>query len=407
MGTPPHEAILLLEDGNVFRGHGWGEPTTVRGELVFNTAHTGYEEVLTDPSYAGQIVVFTTSHIGNTGITRTDAESSRMFAEGFVCKEFTLSPDNHRAALPLSRYLEEQGKCAVSGLDTRALTLHLREKGCLRAILAVMPQTSRGAGATLRAGAPWPPSQLALLQEQLEHFRASPLPAVLHGDQARYGGPLIPIESGVLRRMAAHAAAAKGWLGGPRRVAVIDFGIKKGIAQRLVQEGLEPHFFSPFARQGEIEAIRPDGLFLSNGPGDPRDVIEQTPLRGLLEALTPRLPTFGICMGHQILALRYGARIRKLKFGHHAVNHPVREVTRGHVGYVTSQNHNYVAELGDVPQLETTHIHLNDGTVAGLRHATHPVFSVQFHPECNPGPHDAWGLFLRFADALGQRSRNQ
>jgi carbamoyl-phosphate synthase small subunit len=189
-------------------------------------------------------------------------------------------------------------------------------------------------------------------------------------------------------------------------VAVIDFGIKKGIAQRLVAEGLEPHFFSPFARESDIEAIRPDGLFLSNGPGDPRDVIAQTPLAGVLEALTPRLPTFGICMGHQVLALRYGARIRKLKFGHHAVNHPVREVTAGHLGYITSQNHNYVAEVGDIPQLEVTHVHLNDGTVAGLRHTAHPVFSVQFHPECNPGPHDAWGLFPRFAALVNERARS-
>jgi carbamoyl-phosphate synthase small subunit len=389
MGHAPHDAILLLEDGHVFRGQGWGEPSTVAGELVFNTAHTGYEEVLTDPSYAGQIVVFTTSHLGNTGITGVDAESSRMFAEGFVCKEFTRAPDNQRALLPLERYLERQGKCAISGLDTRALTRRLREKGCLRALLTVTPG-GRG-------------PNLLELKERLERFRQKPLPAVLHGSQAGYEGPHLPISEECLRRMASHAAVKKGWLSGPRRVAVIDFGIKKGIAQHLVSEGLEPHFFSPFARVGDIEAIRPDGLFLSNGPGDPRDVLAQTPLGSLLEDLTPRLPTFGICMGHQVLALRYGARIRKLKFGHHAVNHPVREVARGHVGYITSQNHNFVAEVGDVSTLEVTHVHLNDGTVAGLRHLTHPVFSVQFHPECNPGPHDAWGLFSRFADAMGRR----
>lgn len=402
-GHAPHEAILLLEDGTVFRGQGWGEPSTACGELVFNTAHTGYEEVLTDPSYAGQIVVFTSSHIGNTGITQADAESSRMFAEGFVCKDFTPQADNHRAVLPLARYLEKEGKCAMSGLDTRALTLHLREKGCLRSILSVSARVTSAARAS---GAAHPRgSHILELKERLERFRQKPLPAVLHGSQERYAGPWLPIDGECLRRMAAHSAAAKGWSRGAKRIAVIDFGIKKGIAQRLVAEGLEPHFFSPFARENDIKAIHPDGLFLSNGPGDPRDVIAQTPLLGVLEALTPHVPTFGICMGHQVLALRYGARIRKLKFGHHAVNHPVREVTAGHLGYVTSQNHNYVTEVGDVSGLEVTHVHLNDGTVAGLKHTTHPVFSVQFHPECNPGPHDAWGLFTRFAKMVHERAQ--
>lgn len=386
MQTQPHEALLLLEDGTVFRGRAWGAPATVCGELVFNTAHTGYEEVLTDPSYAGQIVVFTTPHLGNTGITREDAESARMFAEGFVCKDFSAAHDNFRARTTLDSYLKEQGRPAVSGLDTRALTLLLREKGCLRAVLS-----TEGI-------------DLETARARLDAFRRTALPAVLHGSQGAYTGPFLDLPAEDLARTAAKAAAAKGWKRGPRRVAVVDFGIKKGIALRLAEEGLVPHFLSPFAKPDDLRAIRPDGLFLSNGPGDPRDVLAATPVRALLEDATPELPTFGICMGHQLLALRYGARIRKLKFGHHAVNHPVREVTSGHLGYVTSQNHNYVAETGDVHDLEVTHVHLNDGTVAGLRHVAHPVFSVQFHPECNPGPHDAWGLFSRFADRVNERA---
>jgi carbamoyl-phosphate synthase small subunit len=389
------KATLLLEDGTVFYGQGWGFASNVFGELVFNTAHTGYEEVLTDPSYAGQIVVFTTSHIGNTGITETDAESTQCFAEGFVCKDFSEFPDNPKSKTSLLSYLKREKKCAISGIDTRALALHLREKGCLRAVLSVGSQSQIASES----------NELSLeeLKSALELFRQKALPAVLHSSQAEYKGPFIPLKLEELEPLARKASLAKNWTTGPLRVAVIDFGIKKGIAQSLVQEGLIPVFFSPFANISEIEAIQPDGLFLSNGPGDPRDVLKETPLQEVLEALTKRLPTFGICMGHQILALVYGARIRKLKFGHHAVNHPVQEISQDHKGYITSQNHNFVAELQNNCPLEVTLVHLNDGTIAGLKHKTLPISSVQFHPECNPGPRDANGLFSSFASLVHNR----
>jgi carbamoyl-phosphate synthase small subunit len=385
MHTFAQEAVLLLEDGSIFRGNAHGARATVCGELVFNTAHSGYEEVLTDPSYAGQIVVFTTSHLGNTGITGVDAESSRVYAEGFVCKEFTKTPDNPRATHSLASEMVSQRRPAMSDIDTRALTLLLREKGCLRAVLSTETLS------------------LENLQERLQAFRLKALPSVLHPAARTYPGPDIPVSLTELSSLAERVSMEKFPKQRVPVVAVVDFGIKKGIAVQLAQQGLRPVFVPPHATVEEIKAIQPDGLFLSNGPGDPRDVLAATGLSCTLAALTPHLPTFGICMGHQVLALRYGARIRKLKFGHHAVNHPVREMAQRHMGYVTSQNHNFVTEVGDVPELEVSHVHLNDGTVAGLRHRFHDVFSVQFHPECNPGPHDAWGLFSEFSKRVRMR----
>jgi carbamoyl-phosphate synthase small subunit len=387
MESNGRRAVLLLEDGEIFYGENHGAKTTVFGELVFNTAMLGYEEVLSDPSYAGQIVVFTTPHLGVTGITEEDAESTLFFAEGFVCRDFVSRPDNRRAFFSVEESLSKKGKPALSGIDTRRLTLHLRSKGCLRAVLC-------------SDGTP-----LSSLQQSLQRYVSVPLPSLLHDSREPYRGPWVPISTEVLRRQAAHHAARRGRE--PLPVVVIDFGIKKGILDNLVQVGLEPYCVSPFASLAEINSFAPKGLFLSNGPGDPTEVAQKTPVLNLLSALTPTLPTFGICMGHQVLALRYGAKIRKLKFGHHAVNHPVRDLSEKHLGYVTSQNHNYVAEIKDCPELEETYVHLNDGTLAGMRHKKHPMFSVQFHPECNPGPRDALGLFENFAKLVEEKNHTK
>ena len=382
MMTEPSMGLLVLEDGSVWQGLSHGAKTTVFGEVVFNTAMTGYEEVLTDPSYAGQIVLFTTPHLGNTGITEEDAESSHFFAEGFLCRDFAPVPDNRRAFFSLEEHLLRKSKPALSGLDTRRLTLHLRKEGCLRAALCT-------------DGTP-----LTQLQMSLKKYVSVPLPSLLHEDPNHYAGPWIPSSPEILKRQAAHHAARKGWQKGALPVAVIDFGIKKGILENLSQEGLEPHCFGPFATPEQIRKCNAKGLFLSNGPGDPAETARRTPILKTLEELSSSMPTFGICMGHQILGIRYGAKIRKLKFGHHAINHPVRDMAERHVGFVTSQNHNYITDVSDCPELEVTHVHLNDGTVAGIRHRHHPAFSVQFHPECNPGPRDALGLFKRFADMV-------
>ena len=386
------DATLLLEDGTLVRGQGFGAHTECIGEVVFNTAMSGYEEVLSDPSYGGQIVLFTASHIGNTGITRVDLESEKMHAEGLICKEFSNFPDNQRSVVSLGEFLREQGKCAISGVDTRFLAQKLRQKGCMMGILSTTDSNLESLQAKL-AAAP-----------RIEDLNLAPKTARKVHDASN--------------STANHALQKNSK--NQFTVAVLDFGIKKGILDSLAAVGCQCVLFSAHASVSEIRAIRPDGFFLSNGPGDPRAIAHATGVLDTILALSKELPTFGICMGHQLLGLAFGASIEKLKFGHHAVNHPVAEVqnsAHSHLtsavglAFITSQNHNYVVSLAGPNTLEhealvVTHVHLNDQTLAGMRHRTLPLFSVQFHPESNPGPRDACGLFDTFVQLMEQSKGN-
>jgi carbamoyl-phosphate synthase small subunit len=362
----------MLEDGTLLEGTGHGVAGECVGEFVFNTAMTGYEEVVSDPSYRGQVVVFTTSHIGNTGITHADMESTNFQPGAFVCKEFSRTHDNHRAQESLATYLTRIGKFAVSDIDTRFLTKHLREKGCLMGIVSLIDHNPESLRTKLNS-APRIENDASLWKASLNETPAQP-----------------------------SSQPPARW-----QVAIIDFGIKSGIVQQLEQQGCQCHFFAPSFCASDIEAIQPDGLFLSNGPGDPRTLLENQDLRRELSKLVQKYPTFGICLGHQILGLLFGGKVNKLQFGHHAINHPVK-VVRNAEGkkvpervFITSQNHNYHVNAESIEgTFFVTHAHGNDGTVAGMHHRSLPLFSVQFHPEANPGPHDAAALFSNFAKLM-------
>lgn len=366
-------ACLLLEDGTFLVGRGHGAAGEWVAELVFNTAMTGYEEVLTDPSYAGQFVVFTTSHLGNTGYTQIDSESKSMCASGLICRELSCVPDSHRSLSPLEAFLENSGRLGMSGVDTRQVVHKLRTHGCMKAILSTQDFNA---------------------ESLMERLVNSTLP---HSTQlvrsARRFSQMMP--GNQTNRL-------------PRVVAV-DCGMKSGIVDELRAVGLEVHTVGPEVSIAEVMAIQPDGLFFSNGPGSPEEVAAGTSILQLIRTLSPNIPTFGICLGHQLIALAFGGKISKLRFGHHAVNHPVvglidfPDCPLGNV-MMTSQNHNYhVIESTVEPEFITTHRHLNDSTLAGMVHRRHPIFSVQFHPECSPGPHDAKFFFAHFLKMIEER----
>ncbi|MEN9825035.1 MAG: hypothetical protein RI953_780 [Pseudomonadota bacterium] len=366
-------ASLLLEDGTFVTGRAYGKRCERMGEVVFNTAMTGYEEVLSDPSYTGQFVLFTASHIGNTGMTSDDMESRVMAAEGFICKDFSQLADNHRSRLSLEAFLEQQGRCVLSGVDTRFLAKQVRNKGCMKAILSTEDHNPE-----------------SLKTKLLSAIDISARDVVTAARQTSFTSPRTAVASGKSRF----------------KIVAVDCGMKRGILDDLEGCGIDVHVVGPNATFLEIEAIHPDGLFVGNGPGCPKQLAGSSRVLHLIRELSARLPTFGICLGHQLIALAYGGETRKLSFGHHAVNHPiVSEVElaglpRGLV-MMTSQNHNYhVVEKSIENDFVVTHRHMNDGTVAGMMHKSHPVFSVQFHPECNPGPRDAKNLFSVFLKML-------
>lgn len=369
------EARLALEDGTVFVGRSCGFDGERIGEVVFNTAMSGYQEVLTDPSYCGQIVVMTYPLIGNTGVNREDPESARPWVEGFVMREMSRRRSNFRASEDLDAYLTRHQIPAIEGIDTRALTRRLREKGALMGILSTRDLDT----ASLVARARNAPRMKD--RDCVSEVTSKAAKAYKEGAPT----PFTPTLTATGRRY---------------RVAALDSGIKTAILRYLDRMGLDVTVFPAHSTAATILATRPDGVFLSNGPGDP----EALPLEvACVRELCQKLPVFGICLGHQLIALALGARTYKLKFGHHGGNHPVRDLTTGHVE-ITVQNHNYCVDPASLPGtgLSVTHLNLYDGTVEGMKHDTLPVFSVQYHPEGAPGPHDSLYLFARFRTLLDQ-----
>jgi len=357
-------ARLALEDGLLFDGISFGATGETGGEVVFNTSLTGYQEVLTDPSYAGQIVTMTYPHIGNYGVNLEDVESERPQVAGFVVREVSTVASSWRASGELHRYLAEQGIVGISEVDTRALTRHLRTQGALRGIISTIE---------------FDPAHLV--------ERARALPAMAGLDLAR----------GVTTRERYEVGPA----GAPFRVVAYDFGMKRNILRLLVEAGCRVLVVPATTSAEEALAARPDGVFLSNGPGDPGAC---TYAVEACRRLVGRVPLFGICLGHQILGLACGGRTYKLKFGHRGGNHPVKNLRTGRIE-VTAQNHGFAVDesLFARGEYELTHVNLNDGTVEGFRHRDLPLYSVQHHPEASPGPHDAHYLFAEFIAMMTAR----
>jgi carbamoyl-phosphate synthase small subunit len=367
MTTNPR-AILALEDGTVFQGRGFGRHGETTGEVVFNTALCGYQEVLTDPSYAGQIVTMTYPHIGNYGVNLEDVESSRPQVAGFVVREVSAVASSWRSSGSLGQYLDDNAIVGISDLDTRALTRHLRTHGAKRGVISMLS------------------SDAAALVEKARASRS-----MVGLDLARE----------VTCAEAYSFDGVRGEMARPYKVVAYDFGIKRNILRMLAAAGCDVVVVPAATTAEEALALDPDGVFLSNGPGDPEPV---TYAVEAVKALMEKRPVFGICLGHQILGLACGGRTYKLKFGHRGVNHPVKDLRSGRIE-VTSQNHGFAVDpaLFERPEFILTHVNLNDGTVEGFRHRDLPVISVQYHPEASPGPHDSHYLFGDFVSLMRKR----
>lgn len=366
-------ALLVLADGSVFRGVSVGASGRRSGEVVFNTAMTGYQEILTDPSYCRQIVTLTYPHVGNVGVNAEDDEAAEIFAAGMIIRDLPRLTSSWRATIGFADYLKQRGVVAMAGVDTRRLTRLLREKGA-------------------QSGCIWAGEEATF---EAAHQHAQQFPGLNGMDLAQ----VVSCQSAYDWRDGVwNQGAAK--IGKPPkyRVVAYDFGIKRNILRMLVSLGCEVRVVPATTGAEEVLATQPDGIFLSNGPGDPQAcgyAIEA--IRTFLEA---RIPVFGICLGHQLLALACGANTHKMKFGHHGANHPVQDQRSGKV-IITSQNHGFAVDLASLPiTVSTTHVSLFDGTLQGIELKGHPAFSFQGHPEASPGPHDASGLFERFMDLM-------
>ena len=372
-------AWLALENGLVVEGRSVGASGEVSGDLVFNTAMTGYQEILTDPSYAGQGIVMTYPLIGNYGIADEDMESSRCWAEAFVMKELSTVASNHRCTETLEHWLDRHGVVAIDGVDTRQLTKAIREQGSLRFVLSTEDRDPESLVAKAKGATSTDGRDLASVVTCAETYQWS----------SAYDESFPEVQG--------------SWSGDRLKCVAYDFGAKRNILRSLVHFGFDVTVVPASTPASEVLAMEPDCVFLSNGPGDPAAVdyaVESA--RELVQAV----PVFGICLGHQILSLALGARTKKMPFGHHGANHPVRDEETGRIE-ITSQNHSYVVDDSELPDdLVPTHWNLNDMSLAGMKHRTLPVFSVQYHPEAAPGPGDSAHLFARFREMVeGQQAR--
>lgn len=351
------KAYLALEDGTIFEGSSFGAEGEVIGEIVFNTGMTGYQEVLTDASYCGQIVTMTYPLIGNYGVNIEDIESAKPQVKGFVVREMCKTPSNWRSIETLSEYLARNGIIGIEGIDTRALTIILRDKGTMKGIIS----TSEG-------------FELASRIDDIKAYTID--------------NPVEKVTTKEIRHL-----EGKGY-----RVALMDYGIKQNIIRSLLKRDCEVYLFPATASVEEILAVDPDGIMLSNGPGDPKDCKFQIET---IRELIVKKPIFGICLGHQLTALANNADTEKLKYGHRGCNHPVKDIVKD-MTYITSQNHGYtiVEDSLDTTRMEVSHRNMNDGTIEGIRYLDKPVFTVQFHPEASPGPADTAYLFDEFMNMM-------
>jgi carbamoyl-phosphate synthase small subunit len=375
----PRPAHLVLRDGTVFSGWAAGAESVIVGEVVFNTSMTGYQEMLTDPSYHGQILTLTTSHIGQVGVNSADAESDRIWARALVVQDIDLEPSSWRSNQSTEKWLAESGLSVGWGFDTRAIVRHVRTAGAVPGILATdgtPPRDLISRAASARG------------TDGLDLAREVACGEAYDWDEGPWQSP-----SHVGRMMNE---------GDRPKVAVVDFGVKRSILRRLVAEGFQVRVLPPTTSAEELSTEEYSGVVLSNGPGDPAAVAGA---HELIADLVGRMPILGICMGCQLLGLTLGGRTVKLPFGHHGGNHPVRELSSGKV-LVTAQNHNYVVEESSLPrEVEVTHINLTDGTLEGLSLPRAGVEAVQFHPEASPGPNDSLGMFKRFAERCREGCR--
>ncbi len=367
-------AILALEDGSLFRGLSIGAPGETVGEVVFNTAMTGYQEILTDPSYARQLVTLTYPHIGNVGVNEEDAESDRIQAAGLIIRDLSLNVSNWRAEQSLPQYLRDQNVVGIADIDTRRLTRIVREKGAQ-------------AGCIIAGEAP---------DEERALAQARAFPGLKGMDLARQVSTAHTYEwsQGVWDRRTGYPDCS----GGSHHVVAWDFGIKRNILRELAERGCRVTVVPAETPASEVLAMQPDGVFLSNGPGDPEPC--DYAIRAIRELLDTDIPVFGICLGHQLLALAMGAQSTKMKFGHHGANHPVKDYDRD-VVMISSQNHGFAADAETLPaNVRVTHVSLFDGSLQGIQLTDKPAFGFQGHPEASPGPHDMAPLFDHFIDLM-------
>ena len=376
-------AILALADGTFFTGNSIGAPGSTTGEVVFNTAITGYQEILTDPSYARQIVTLTYPHIGNYGVNDEDVEATKVHAAGLIIRDLPLLASNFRTTLTLAQYLQREKTVAIANLDTRKLTRMLRTKGA-----------QNGAILALAAGEQVTP---ALIDKAVSLARSAPGMAGL--DLAKVVSVKEPYEwfEGEWRLGSGFSDHRTS----QRHVVAFDYGVKKNILRMLTQRGCHVTVVPAQTTAAEVKKLNPDGIFLSNGPGDPEPC--DYAVEASRELIEDGYPTFGICLGHQIMALASGAKTFKMKFGHHGANHPVKDLDSGRVS-ITSQNHGFAVDEKTLPaNLRATHVSLFDGTLQGLARTDKPAFCFQGHPEASPGPHDIGYLFDRFVDLMEKK----
>ena len=367
-------AVLVLEDGTIFHGKSIGASGDTIGEVVFNTSMTGYQEILTDPSYAQQIVALTYPHIGNTGTNLVDEESSQIYASGLIIRDLPLMVSNWRSNMPLDEYLSSRNIVAISDIDTRALTRHLREKGSLKGCII--------SGDDVDEAEAIEKAQSFAGLKNMDLAKVVSTTKTYEFNKGSYS-----LESNEFRKLDAKF-----------KVVVYDYGVKKNILRMLVDRGCDLTVVNAQTPVEEVLAMNPDGVFLSNGPGDPEPC--DYAISSIQTLLEKNMPIFGICLGHQLLSLASGAKTQKMKFGHHGANHPVQDLNTKQV-MITSQNHGFAVSEDNIPDtLEITHRSLFDNSIQGVKVANKPAFSFQGHPEASPGPHDVSGLFDVFIEEM-------